>query len=250
MKYILLQKNLYLALIVVSIISLGWEKTDKKVESDLTPNTFIQKTQFLIRQNHYSGLASEIDFSTTKFINNESKGIFYTKLRKNSQFIRALVSIVRSDNKVLNYIVVIDKLNDSTFNNFLFTLSGKKFAEFGIQSNQFSESVFFDPNSNIKQNDTSPSAPVDFVYPFDGEEYIPDPEMLALASWWSCTKECISDAHIACYLDRDCISLLLVVNAASGVAVPKIAGIGSVSIGIACGVVCAGNSSLDMLPQY
>ena len=120
--------------------------------------------------------------------------------------------------------------------------------EFGVIN--FLNLFFFDPNSNIKQNDTSPSAPVDFVYPFDGEEYIPDPEMLALASWWSCTKECISDAHIACYLDRDCISLLLVVNAASGVAVPKIAGIGSVSIGIACGVVCAGNSSLDMLPQY
>lgn len=225
-------------------------KKSENLKSEINLKSFVEKTKSIIGQSEYTGLAKEIDFSTTTFIRNSSKGIYYTKLNSNSQFNRALISIVREDNKVLNYIIVVEKINDSTFNNYLYSLSGKLFAEYGLRNNVFSETTFLDLDSKMKKNNTEPAVPLDFIYPFDGEEFTPDSEMIAMASWWSCTKECISDAHIACYLDRDCISLLLVVNAASGVAVPKIAGIGSVSIGIACGVVCAGNTSLDMLPQY
>lgn len=240
----------YLLLMFLFIGFGSCNKNSENLKSEINLKSFVEKTKAIVDQFEYTGLAKEIDFSTTTFIRNSSKGIYYTKLNSNSQFNRALISIVREDNKVLNYIIVVEKINDSTFNNYLYSLSGKQFAEYGIRNNVFSETTFLDFNSKMKKNNTEPAVPLDFIYPFDGEEFTPDSEMIAMASWWSCTKECISDAHIACYLDRDCISLLLVVNAASGVAVPKIAGIGSVSIGIACGVVCAGNTNLDMLPQY
>lgn len=65
-------------------------------------------------------------------------------------------------------------------------------------------------------------------------------------SWWRCTKECVKDAHIACYSDEHCMTMLFIANTAG--AYTSAAGLGSFSIGIACGTVCLKNRNLDMLP--
>ena len=68
--------------------------------------------------------------------------------------------------------------------------------------------------------------------------------LAAATSWWACTRECISDAHIACYGDSQCMTLLLISNAPSGTGA---SGLGSASIAIACGAVCAKNRETDLI---
>ena len=65
-------------------------------------------------------------------------------------------------------------------------------------------------------------------------------------SWWACTKECMSDAHVACFGDKHCMTMLLIANA--GGAFTSGSPLGSASIGIACGAVCIKNRNLDLLP--
>ncbi len=74
--------------------------------------------------------------------------------------------------------------------------------------------------------------------------------VLYARSWWGCTRECVSDVHIACHLDNSCSTMLWFTNLVSGFGRPRGAGAGSASIGVACGVYCAGNTNADLLPQY
>lgn len=62
-------------------------------------------------------------------------------------------------------------------------------------------------------------------------------------SWWGCTRHCISDAHIACYGDSHCMTMLVISNVPNG---NGQSGLGSASIAIACGVACAGNTNLEL----
>lgn len=234
----------------ISFIGCYKQEYAKSNQQELTISSYTTRTKSIIENSNYIGLAREVDFSTTVFIKNESNGVYYTKLNNSNFYSRALLSIVREDRKVLNYIVVVDKINDTSFNNYLFTLSGKKFAQYSICGGKFSDRLVTFYQNNMKSTSDELDGRDGYQYPFIDEEYTPDPEITATRSWWACTKECISDAHIACYLDRDCISLLIAVNVASGFAKPKLSGLGSISIGAACGVVCAGNTNLDMLPQY
>ncbi len=81
--------------------------------------------------------------------------------------------------------------------------------------------------------------------PFDYDE-----TFIQQRSWWACTKDCISDAHIACFMDEHCATMLLLVNVTSRFGTPSFWGAGSMSISAACGIVCAKNTNLDMLPEY
>lgn len=66
-------------------------------------------------------------------------------------------------------------------------------------------------------------------------------------SWWSCVSDCVSDANIACYQDSECMTLLFISNLPTG---SGLAGLGSLSIGAACGVSCVKDKELDLLPAY
>ncbi len=79
-----------------------------------------------------------------------------------------------------------------------------------------------------------------------GDEEIEQTAADQARSWWRCTKECVKDAHIACYGDEHCMTMLFIANNLG--AFTSAAGLGTFSIGVACGTVCIKNRNLDLLP--
>lgn len=92
---------------------------------------------------------------------------------------------------------------------------------------------YFNVNTTTEQvvaGDTSTTTPIDFY-------------THRQRSWFSCTRECISDAHYVCRQSLECAILLVMANWNGS---PK--GLGNLSIAIACGIVCAENSGIDLIP--
>jgi hypothetical protein len=221
--------------------------------TELSSSEFIEKTQALIKEKKYHGLADEIDFSTTKTFRHEQGIVFHTQLKPSVHFARALVSIVRPDRKVLQYIIVVDKTTDNESRNTLYTLGGTKFGFYRtigekIDTSPEDKYVTFDDGTPGRGEDDG--IPDHYDPEYLSVEEIDEP-IYQINSWWSCTKDCIGDAHIACYMDNHCQTMLLISNFTPGsIAMTKVAGLGSASIGISCGVACALNTHMDLLPQF
>jgi len=229
---------------LLTLFMFGCKKIDQ-VKS-LSVDNFVNKTKSLIEQKGYKGLVSLIDFSTTKSIPSPKGSIFATKLFLNGHYASRLISIIREDMKVLHYFIIVDKVNESETNNIIYSLSGRKVGAYKVVNGKVQVSA----SNLIVKKASSEDVPVDFI-----EEEMPNPdqieeEIIDVDSWWSCTRECISDSHIACYMDTECAVLLIVTNLGAGAATPKGLGAGSLSLGLSCGIACAFNSHMDLLPQY
>lgn len=219
----------------------------ENVSAELTVEAFVAKTKSLISSKQYRGLAREIDFSTTRLIHSGPNQFFHTDLKANGQFARALISIVRPDNKVFHYIIVVDKVNDTHLNNHLYTLAGNPFGSYRIVNGKVDTKTEVQRGLNLEDPGT-----IDGIEePVQSEiEAMIDEQIEDSFGWWGCTRECISDCHIACYYDKECATMLIVTNLGASFVSPKGAGGGSLAIGISCGIACAVNSNMDLLPQY
>lgn len=206
---------------------------------------YISKTKQLIEKKNFKGYASLIDFSTTKKIPSERGEIYSTDLKLTNHFANRLISIIRDDFKVLHYFIIIDIISKSETNNLIYSLSGRKIGAYKVING-----IVKTESNTIKQQMRFEEIPVDFILDETPNPSQIDDEIIDIESWWSCTKECISDSHIACYLDIDCATMLMITNLGAGAATPKGLGGGTASIGIACGISCAFNSKMDLLPQY
>lgn len=229
-------KSLFFA-ISIFCLSISCNKVEKK--SELKLEQFISKTQLLII--NYEGIAKQTDFTSTKLVNPGPGQFFHTLLQPSKHLTRALISIVRPDAKVLHYIIVVDKIGEQMTKSRIFSLGGNYIGGYQIDNGRV-----YIPDENIETLNANNE--FEEVY-----EDMPPPERIIgpieeLRSWWRCTKECISDCHIACFMDSECASMLMITNI-GGIAAKK-PGIGSLSINIACGISCATNSNLDLLPKY
>jgi hypothetical protein len=228
----------------------------KKSETDpavMSVETFVQKTKDLIASEHYTGLASEIDFSTTKLVNPGPNQFFRTSLKASDHFARALISIVRPDRKVLQYIIVVDRIADAITVSRMYSLTGYKIGAYRVKDGKI-DYPSATPSTLARKTLSDEETQNEFLPDYsgetwyDGETIIPptDPA-IQLNSWWSCTKECVSDCRVACALDSECSTMLIISNLPNG---QGVAGLGGLSIGISCGIACAFNKHMDLLPQY
>lgn len=215
----------------------GCEKPEKP--TNLTLSQFVAKTQSLII--NYEGIAKQIDFTSTKLVSPGPGQFFHTSLAPSEHLARALISIVRSDRKVLQFIIVVDKIAEEITYSRIFSIGGSYIGGYRIQKGKVyisRENLESLKAENINQEIFDDMPPPEKIF-----EPIEE-----LRSWWRCTQECISDCHIACFMDSECATMLMVTNI-GGIAARK-PGIGSLSINISCGISCAFNSNLDLLPKY
>jgi hypothetical protein len=197
----------------------GCEKPERP--ANLTIRQYVSKTQELII--NFKGVAKQIDFESTKIVNPGPGQFFHTLLKPSKHFTRALISIVRPDRKVLQFIIVVDKIGVKITNSRIFSIGGNYIGGYQINNGR----VNF-PDEKIE----TLSSKNEFEEIFDD---MPPPEKFIepiqdLKSWWGCTKECISDCHIACFMDSECASMLMITNVG--------------------GISCALNSNLDLILKY
>jgi hypothetical protein len=201
--------------------------------SDISKETYVTKTKALLAGSTHSRLAPEaetLDFNTTTYYR-MFKGMdiyefYFTKSYNGGKENGGLISLLLSNRKVFHYKVNISLREDGSLTNTYSTLENIILGTISIE------------NGEIIYSDIAPHLPSDNdITTMD-------------RSWWSCTRECVSDAHIACFQDTHCQTLLLVTNGSAGFVVPKGIGAGSFSISVACGVSCLRNRDLDLLPQY
>lgn len=172
---------------------------------------------------------SDFDYTTTQygeFEEAEQVDHFYvTSFHEGSAFEGGLLSIAYEDNHLINIVSVVEMVDSETVMNSIYTLDGTKIGDITVKN-------------GIVINTTIVS---------DDEVLDGGPVVEETRSWWGCTRDCISDAHIACYLDSHCQTMLLISNLGFR-RVPG--GQGSGSISVACGATCAFDRDLDLLPQY
>jgi hypothetical protein len=229
-------KMLFALTISLMLLHQSCVKNTAPVKNDeiIDLQTYVAKTKTFIRSQatdaRITAFSGIIDFSTTAYYemyhSNETTRFYYSKLLNNGQQTGGLISLLLPNRRVFHYVAEVEVISTTTYDLQLYTLNGSYLGKASVVNGQIT--------STFNQN-----------------ALVSDDEITALSrSWWGCTRECVSDAHIACFQDKTCMSLLLATNSASGFAVPKGLGSGSFSISIACGFVCLKNKDLDLLPQY
>lgn len=155
--------------------------------------------------------------------NNEIIQAYATPIIRDNNQVAEIVGYLVPDNRILNIVYTYEELGTNYWKLNVYYIDGTKIGTYKIREG-IVEDVTVEP---------------------EGEEGTPAEQA---RSWWGCTKECVSDAHIACYMDKHCMTMLLIANV--GGTGTSFGGQGSLSIGVACGIACARNTNLDLLPQY
>ena len=200
-------------------------------------NTYFAKTTELFA-NNTSDILAGLDYKTTKYsVLKSEKGdvkVFLTKSYKNSLLQGGLLSYVTPQQKVFHVQFKAYTSNNNDVINELITLNNQKFSEITIRGGKIiaQKTFHFGSTNNPELGIVNPSE-----------------EFELYRSWWSCTSDCIGDAHYACYGDSECTTLLIATNLAA-LGLPVRPGLGSLSISAACGVSCLMNKNMDLLPGY
>lgn len=225
------KKSIYYLIVLLSVLSC--KKNNVVVDAPISTKEYVTKTQALQAnktQNNYRTINTSeyIDFSTTSLreftLNGETHQFFYTKIIKDNILIGALIGQVFENRRILNYIVEPIIANSNSFTNYYKTLDNTDLGTATV----------------VGGNVTST---------FENADMTTDSDLTGFArSWWGCTRECISDVHIACYLDKECMTLLTFTNVA-GTGTSS-GGQGSGAIAVACSIACIKNKNMDLLPQY
>ena len=155
--------------------------------------------------------------------NNEIIKAYATPIIRDNEQVAEIVGYLVPDRRILNIVYTYEQLETNYWKLNVYYIDGTKIGIYKIREG-IVEDVTVEP---------------------EGEEGTPAEQA---RSWWGCTKECVSDAHIACYMDKHCMTMLLIANV--GGTGTSFGGQGSLSISVACGIACAGNRNLDLLPQY
>jgi hypothetical protein len=151
--------------------------------------------------------------------------VYVTPIYIEDEIVGNLFGIVggENNNRVLNIECIVSEKSESSINVEVTRLKGEKVGSYVIE------------DSNIRTLVSEGNSE-------NGED-------VCARSWWGCTRECISDVHIACHQDSHCSTMLWITNVSSGLATPKGFG-GSASIGVACAAWCLHDSDADLLPEF
>lgn len=150
---------------------------------------------------------------------------FITDIIRNNKKIGHLLGFQTKNNTILNVLFLREEIASNEIKINIVDLAKKHLGDITVLNNQ------------VAIIQIAPIQPADLI--FNQER-----------SWVTCLRDCVGNAHIACNSDPECTTLLIVSNIAGNWATPSIGGIGSISIATACGIVCAKNTNLDLLPQY
>jgi len=224
-----------LILFVLSISLYSCKKISNRPDNEpISKEDFISKTKNLLGDNRNSlsrDTSNEfIDYSTTTYYDmykdTNTYQFYYTKIYNNGIESGGLISLLLEDRRVFHCIVKPTQNTDGSYTNHFTSYDNVDLGSITVDSGVVINSTI-EPSSSYDVDRTQLER-----------------------SWWSCTQDCVSDAHIACFQNTTCQTLLMGTNAASGFAQPRGVGAGSFSISVACGVSCIRNSNLDLLPQY
>lgn len=239
-----MKTNLFLLLLIATLFSCN-KITDPEELASLTNSKppisredFITKTKSLLTGRE--GFANRdtineyIDYSTTTYYEwykgTDTSRWYYTKIYNTSSSIvedGGLVSVLLDSNKVLHTIIKVQNHPNGSFTNYFSDIETKDLGRVDVDSIGTVTDVY-----------VIAEQPGDNEYTEFGR------------SWFSCTQDCIGDAHTACYQNTTCQVLLFATNIGSNFASPKGLGGGTVSIAVACAGACLKNRNLDLLPQY
>lgn len=210
------------------------QKISDKTDVQISKEEFITKTKILLGENNNTASRDTsnefIDYSTTTYYDMYKDAttyqFYYTKIYNNGVESGGLISLLLQDRRVFHYFVKPHHNLDGSYTNHFTSYDNIELGTVTVNSGIITNTTMVQGSSN------------------EGSRTQLE------RSWWSCTRDCVSDSHIACFQDAQCQTLLMVTNAGAGFAQPRGVGAGSFSISVACGAACIGNSNLDLLPQY
>lgn len=209
------------------------ERGTPQSNNNITVANYIKKTKALIASNaavgsRTSSINQYIDYTTTSLREITDNGVvymyFYTKIIKDDVQIGALIGQVFDNRRILNYTVEPSLTGPDSFTNYYRGIDDSDLGWAAVEKDKVIRTYQTEPE--VGESDYTSMA----------------------RTWWGCTRECVSDAHIACYLDKECMTLLTLTNVAG--TGTSFGGQGSGSIAVACSIACLKNKNLDLLPQY
>ncbi len=151
---------------------------------------------------------------------NTSYHVYATDFASHSNLSGGIMTILFPNQRVISYISIVDNISGNDFTNTVYSLDGEEIASFEYSNDSVSGTKY----------------PVYVTENSIAEE---------VRSWFSCTMECSRETVLVCAGDPRCFRMFMVSNLPNG----KVAGMGSLSIGLACSYMCLKNRNFDVLPS-
>lgn len=148
--------------------------------------------------------------------------LFSTSIYRNDKFISGITGFVEN-NKVLNIVTIPSEIyNEGASIIDVYYIDGTLIGNYNIKDDKIIDVQIF------------------------GDLEVEETAADQARSWWGCTKECVKDVKISCASDTHCQTMLFIsdlrIRTSPG-------GLGTMSVYSACGISCARNKKLDLIPN-